>query len=201
MQEVLAAIDAKNNALIHAFKQRDAAQVAAIYADDATLMPPHNDVLRGREAIERFFRKGIGMGVHDFRIETTEVDAREDLAYEVGRFQRRISTVRGDELTDTCKYVMLWRRHAEGWRPQSDIWNSAGPVEREAIAAPAQAAPAEVAAAPAYEEVEPVETIEPVEEAVEAVEAVEETGYEEPAQDHHHEETQIVSEDDLQPVE
>lgn len=189
MQEVLAAIDAKNNALIHAFQQRDAAQVAAIYADDATLMPPHNDMLRGREAIEQFFRKGIGMGLHDFRIETLEVDAREDLAYEVGRFQRKVSTVRGDELTDTCKYVMLWRRHPEGWRPQSDIWNSAGPTEREVLAAPESAAPAYQEPV-AVQEVHEIETVE----AVEAVEPVE-TYEEQP------EPTQIVSEEDLQPVE
>ncbi len=194
MQEVLAAIDAKNNALIHAFQQQDAARVAAIYADDATLMPPHNDILRGREAIERFFRKGIGMGQHDFRIETLEVDARDDLAYEVGRFQRKISTVRGDELTDTCKYVMLWRRHPEGWRPQSDIWNTAGPTEREVHAsAPTQATPPSppptpvATAATVYQESAYVEEVQEVQ-AYDEVHPVAEA-------------TQVVSEDDLQPVE
>ena len=38
-----------------AFNQNDAAAVAALYTEDAVLLPPETDTVYGREAIEKYF--------------------------------------------------------------------------------------------------------------------------------------------------
>ena len=103
MEEVYSAIQAKNYNLAAAFERGDAAGVAAVYGEDAVLMPPNMEMFRGRAAIQSFWQRGISMGFGDIKFEPLEVDAREDMAYEIGRFQRQIKSVQGNTITQGGK--------------------------------------------------------------------------------------------------
>lgn len=178
MEEVYAAIQNKNQTLTHAFREGDAATVAAVYAEDAVLMPPNNEMFQGRPAIEAFWRQGMGLGFRDIQFETLEVEAREDVAYELGRYRRKIEAVTGNTVTHSGKYITVWRRTADGWQPQRDIWNGTGGVDIER----AERSPVEFN--------EPAAAVEDVEdEAVEAAEVEPEPVYEE--------QTQVVDESQL----
>ena len=107
-----------------AFSRGDAAAVAAWYTEDATLLPPDSRMMKGREAIRTFWQGAMNTGVAEARLETLEVEVRDDLAYEVGRFVMTVHTEGGEAAKLAGKYVVIWKQEGGGWRMHVDIWNS-----------------------------------------------------------------------------
>ena len=106
-----------------AFGRGDAAAVAAWYTADATLLPPGNPLLKGRDAIQAFWQGAMSTGVREAKLETLEVETRGDLAYEVGRFEMGVQPPGGERAEMAGKYVVVWKREGDGWRMHVDIWN------------------------------------------------------------------------------
>jgi uncharacterized protein (TIGR02246 family) len=110
-----------------AFTRGDVAGVAALYAEDARLLPPQSSVLWGRQAIQEFWQGARDMGVRALALRTEEVEARGDLAYELGSATLDIRAADGALIQDTVKYVVIWKRRSSGpWQLAVDIWNSNG---------------------------------------------------------------------------
>ena len=102
------------------FDARDAAAIAAVYADDGAVLPPNGTTVSGRAAVERFWvdfmSGGIAGGINDI-----EVYASGDLGYKVGTY---VITDPGGKTIDVGKYVEIWR-HVDGkWQLSHDIFNS-----------------------------------------------------------------------------
>jgi ketosteroid isomerase-like protein len=106
--------------------------VLAYYAEDAIEMPPSEPLVRGKEAIHQrnatLMQSGIR--VKSMRFTPTNVQAANDVAYEVGTIECTGSL--GDGLPDvdyTGKYIVLWKRQPDGaWRITADIWNADAPM-------------------------------------------------------------------------
>jgi uncharacterized protein (TIGR02246 family) len=109
-----------------AFKRGDMATLASLYAEEAKLMPPGSEMLRGRQAIEQFWRAAQEqIGIKEIRLDVQEVEAGVDYGYEVGRATLRIEPQNGQAMTDTMKYLVAWKRETDGaWQLAADIWNS-----------------------------------------------------------------------------
>jgi uncharacterized protein (TIGR02246 family) len=127
-----------------AFDARDAAALAAIYAEDGALMPPNSDTIIGRAVIEAFWAdfqaSGIGAEIQD-----TEVYAHGDVGYKVGTYT--VSDTGGATI-DEGKYIEVWRHVNGKWQMHRDIWNSNLPLaapEPEAEPEPEPEEEAEVA--------------------------------------------------------
>lgn len=110
---------------VAAFGRGDAASAAAVYTQDAQVLPPNSDVLTGREAIQAFWQGAMDMGVKAVTLETVEVDGAGDALYEVGRFA--LKGVEGQEI-DAGKYVVIWKQDGGQWRVHRDIFNSSRPA-------------------------------------------------------------------------
>jgi ketosteroid isomerase-like protein len=116
----------------HEFERNVAAKDAAtlcrdLYAADAQLLPPGAPALYGRPAIETFWRGLIEAGLTDVRLQTTEVRHVGALAYAVGAYSLAIKSEAGARVTDTGKYVYIYRREPDGgWKAVLDIFNSDG---------------------------------------------------------------------------
>lgn len=123
MQNVYDAITAAIQTFSGAFERGDAAAVAAWYTPDATLLPPDNPMMKGRDAIQAFWQGAMGTGVREAKLETLEVETRGDLAYEVGRFEMVVRPQDGEQTEMTGKYVVVWKLEGDGWRMHVDIWN------------------------------------------------------------------------------
>lgn len=96
--------------------------LAALYTDDAIMMPQGAPMQRGPNAIrEGFAQMGQQGGVSNIQLETVEVEASGDLAYEIGQY-----TLEGQGGTqiDRGKYLVVWRRDGDTWRLHRDIFNS-----------------------------------------------------------------------------
>lgn len=115
------AIPAANRRFMDAFARQDATAIAALYTDDAQLLPTGSDVVEGRRSIESFWRGAFGLGLAEARLVTVEVDARGDTAVEVGRY----TMYGGDGSSiDHGKYLVVWKEGAGEWRLHRDIWTS-----------------------------------------------------------------------------
>jgi ketosteroid isomerase-like protein len=105
-------------------KQFDA-MVEGFYAEDARLMPPDQPTLEGREALRAFWENAPEAGLIDLRLTAREVDGSGDLAYERGEFARRLRPRHGHQFTDLGKYLVVFRRQADGgYRAIVEIFNS-----------------------------------------------------------------------------
>lgn len=126
MQDIRDAVTTAIQTFEDAIKRGDAAAIAALYSRDATLLPPDNPMMKGADAIEAFWRSAMNMGIRGGKLETLEVEARDDLAYEMGRFELTMQPGGSESTTLTGKYVVVWKVGGGNWRMHVDIWNTNG---------------------------------------------------------------------------
>ncbi len=107
-----------------AFNARDLDAVAALYAEDARLLPPNAEPMQGREAARAAFGEMVAAGLKG-ELEAIEAVSAGDVGYVVGTY-----SLRGPDgaAVDRGKYVEIWRRADGAWRIQNDIWNSDMPA-------------------------------------------------------------------------
>lgn len=116
------AVIAANEQELDAVVRGDAAAAASWFLDDAILLPPTGDLVRGREAIQRFWTPTPGTRIlgADTRVEAFDVDG--DLAYLVGSYDLESATD-GRTSVVAGRFFMVWRRTPGGWRIAVDMWN------------------------------------------------------------------------------
>ena len=122
VEEVTAAIEAAGVAFLEAFNAGDAEAVAAMYAEDAVILPPGKEAIEGRAAIEADWEADMAsMEGMVMSFEITEVQAAHGHALEVGGY-----TVEGADGShvDHGKYIAIWKNTDDGWKISRDIWNS-----------------------------------------------------------------------------
>jgi uncharacterized protein (TIGR02246 family) len=113
------AIEAAVTRYVAASNQGDIDALAALYAEDAVLLPPEHAPVQGRKAIADFWRQGTD---HGLTIHTIRVDVQNDLGYLIGQYTLPAT---GQESADSGKYVLCLRRQRDGsWKVTADIWNS-----------------------------------------------------------------------------
>ncbi len=128
MTQVRQAIAEGNAKFGEAVRKGDGAAIAALYTDDATLLPPDSDMIRGREGIEAFWKGGLQMGIKEAVLTSVDVYGAGDFAYEIGRFALKIQPEGQASVEQKGKYVVVWKKTSDGaWKLHVDIWNS-GPA-------------------------------------------------------------------------
>ena len=119
-----AAIAEAHRRLEQAFNRGDAAAVAALYTEDATLLPPGADILTGRRAAQARWQAAHDTGARNLSLDPVSVETYGgDAAREIGRFTLEAPGQGGQTARVEGKYVVVWKRTAEGWRLDTDIWN------------------------------------------------------------------------------
>jgi uncharacterized protein (TIGR02246 family) len=123
--EMRNSIRAVNDAFVAAFARSDAAGMAAVYTDDAEVLPPNSNLVSGRPAIQAFWQGVLNLGLKAAELKTVEVGGGDDLAYEVGTYRLMAE---GNQVADHGKYVVVWKRKSGIWKIHRDIWNSSVPT-------------------------------------------------------------------------
>ena len=117
-----ATIEKLNEAWSAAFNRGDAAAVAALYDEDAYVLPEGADMVHGRAAIEAFWR-GAVQQLTNARLTTLDVlPLGPDAAREIGTVSLETKATPPKEITG--KYAVVWRRVGGTWKLATDIWNS-----------------------------------------------------------------------------
>lgn len=119
-------IAAADSAFEAAANSGDAAAVAAVYASDASLLPPNLPVQRGRDAIRTYWAGVLGAYTVTFDISPDMVEGRGDLAYSMGHY--RVTAVpkakSAPGFADEGKFVEILKKQPDGsWKYTVDIYN------------------------------------------------------------------------------
>jgi uncharacterized protein (TIGR02246 family) len=125
-KDVAAAVAAGNAAFSAAFERGDAAAIAALYTEDAVLLPSGGrNRQQGRASIERFFTLAPGVEVVDHSLETTSLEVKGDTAVEIGRWTSVTRRDGGEPRKGTGPYLLVWERGGDGaWRVDYDVWQA-----------------------------------------------------------------------------
>jgi uncharacterized protein (TIGR02246 family) len=109
-----------------ALNAKDAKAAAALYTEDAVLIPPGEPILKGRPAIEDYWRGAIeSAGIREVSVETMDARSSGSLGYETGSFVLTFDGPGGEPVVERGRYVELLRRESDGtWRSTHGFWNA-----------------------------------------------------------------------------
>ena len=106
-------------------KAKDAASIAKLYTDDGAVMPPNSPIGKGPAAIEKTWAGMMATPGFDltFVPEQIIISSSGDMALDRGTYKLAIAPD-GKAMTDTGKYVVVWRKVDGEWKAAADIFNS-----------------------------------------------------------------------------
>jgi uncharacterized protein (TIGR02246 family) len=117
-----ATIEKLNDQWTAAFNKGDAAAVAALYTEDAYVLPPGAEMVKGRAGIEAFWRQAAQQ-MGDAKLTTLDVQPLgPEAAREIGTVTLKTKSQPAQEIA--AKYVVVWRKAGGGWKLATDIWNT-----------------------------------------------------------------------------
>jgi len=108
---------------VAAINAGDGATVASFYTEDAALFPPGAARVDGRSAIQTFWQGAIDSGMTIDDLHAVEVDARGDMAGEIGVFVLSVPGENG-QTKIPGQYIVIWKRTGHTWQLHRDIWNT-----------------------------------------------------------------------------
>jgi uncharacterized protein (TIGR02246 family) len=127
--QVKKSIEAENAKYSEAIQHGNLAAVVAAYTDDAAMLPPDGQMIKGKQAIEELYKRLFQIGMKEVTLTTLELGGKGDLAYEIGKTKVRIQPEGQSAITDSTKYLVVWKRQADGtWKVHADIWNFSVPM-------------------------------------------------------------------------
>jgi ketosteroid isomerase-like protein len=104
------------NTYVTAMLASDAAMAAALYREDAVEMPNCRPLVKGRPAIEQYFRGLMKeLKITTFVLTHMESIISGDTGYDVGTYTQRLST-RDGMVDDTGKYIVMLKRTGGDWK-------------------------------------------------------------------------------------
>ncbi len=115
-----AAVQAAMKDFPAAVAAKDAPRLGAFYAKDAIALPPNSEMIKGRDAIQAFWKGFMDAGMN-VQLETAETESDGNLGVETGHF--KILSPDGKEV-DHGKYVVVWKKEGGAWKLYRDIWNT-----------------------------------------------------------------------------
>ena len=111
-----------NDAWAAAFNKGDASAVAAMYTEGAFVLPPGAEMVKGRAAIEAFWRQAAQQ-MGDAKLTTVDVlPLGPRAAREIGTVSLKSKSQPPQEIT--AKYAVVWRKVGGKWKLATDIWNT-----------------------------------------------------------------------------
>jgi uncharacterized protein (TIGR02246 family) len=123
---------AKEEEWNRAYAQRDAEALAGFYADDAAMANPGEQLVRGKESIQKAteaFAKDPNLNV-TFRANRVQVASSGDLAYTRGQYMLTSTDASTNQPESTRGYYLtVWQRQADdSWKVVEDFITEGPPL-------------------------------------------------------------------------
>ncbi len=102
-------------------KPRNDRASAALYEDDAIMLPPGQVPIAGKSAIEAFL-SGFPPFSH-YQLQAVEIEGNGDLAYERGNASMILTPVAASPQEWRISYLIIWRRQRDGlWKVAREMF-------------------------------------------------------------------------------
>ena len=119
-----AELQAANDVFVTTYMSGDGAALAALYTEDAALLPPGGARVDGRENIAAFWQGAMDSGLVIEGLEVIEVMESGDQAVDIGTVFLSAPDGSGGMTPITAKYLVVWHRGEDGsWHLHRDMWN------------------------------------------------------------------------------
>lgn len=108
-----------------AYVKGDIAKLVSFYTEDAVIFPGNSDLMRGKEALTKYWTLPPGRTITHHKITAVEIKINGDFAYDYGYYE--VSGRNNGEAWGPTygKYLIVWKRGNDGaWRIHLDMWNS-----------------------------------------------------------------------------
>ncbi len=112
------------DAWLERYLANDAAGVAALYTEDAQLLPPDAEIVEGRAAIQEFIARTNPPGGPTLEIATVETLMFGDHAHRQGSYRLGGS---GGGLPAAGKFIELWKKVDGQWLLHREMWSANTP--------------------------------------------------------------------------
>jgi len=106
-----------------ALQAGDARTLSQVYAENALLMVPNAETVKGRHDIEEFYQDVLGLGFHDCVYERIALEERADIGYEAAQFTMLTKNDQGEVIETKGKHLLLLKYIDDRWWVHIDIWN------------------------------------------------------------------------------
>lgn len=121
-----AAIKQADEQFFKAMNAKDAAAAAAVYSNDAVVMPPNSPLLVGNAAVREYldaFAKTPQLAITG---EATSVNFSDDgtVAYETGKYSSTFADDKGKTIKDDGKYLLVLKKVDGKWKVVAEAFNS-----------------------------------------------------------------------------
>ncbi|XMO86990.1 DUF4440 domain-containing protein [Algibacter sp. AS12] len=104
---------------------KDATAAANAYGKTASLLPPNEPIVTGRENIKNYWQGAIDAGLIDAKVKTIDANSDGNLGYEIGTFTLKFQTEDGTIITDIGKYTEILKRDDTGrWVSIYGMWSA-----------------------------------------------------------------------------
>jgi len=103
----------------------DAEAAANLYDENASLLPPNEPIVTGRENIRNYWQGAIDAGIVGASVKTISASSDGDLGYEIGTFELQFKGENDSIIIDTGKYTEILQRNSEGkWISLYGMWSN-----------------------------------------------------------------------------
>ncbi len=114
-----------NKDFAKALNDKDAVAASLLYSEDASLLPPNEQIVTGRDNIKKYWQDALDAGTTNVSVSTISTGSNGDLGYEIGRFTLSFPGEDGKMIVEKGKYTEILKRSADGkWISIYGIWNS-----------------------------------------------------------------------------
>ena len=93
---------------------KDARGIAGLYTENATLLPPGQPAITGRQNIQGFWQGFFDAGASDAKLTSIQISGSGDLAYEIGGYSAMMPQPSGGTAPGTGKYLVVFERQQDG---------------------------------------------------------------------------------------
>jgi ketosteroid isomerase-like protein len=115
---------------------KDLNATVAFYSDDASVFPPNSPIASDKASIRAAWTSLLSPDTSiTWQASKADVARSADLGYVAGVYQMTMKDPHGKPVTDTGKFVEVWKKQADGsWKTVADIFNSDLPVATQSPA-------------------------------------------------------------------
>ncbi len=118
-----------NRDFCKALVAKDAIAAANLYSETASLLPPNEPIVTGREDIKNYWQGAIDAGLVDAKVKTIDASRNGDLGYEIGTFELQFKAEDGSIITDKGKFTEILKCDASGkWISIYGMWSASEPL-------------------------------------------------------------------------